>query len=212
MKHIVKFVEYLYESKEWSKEELEEFLIPFKHIDVDYNIQDTGIITEGKYIGRKMTGIFFKTDYKESEILTSTTKISVIDNDSIWELLDEIVTLRNRLESDRVFIRLQPHLNYITIYYIHGESETESDLFKLKQLYSKINGVLISSKTEFANNTVLRLHPDEKKIVVSCHHDYSDRKWNIYTKNIDFSDFKITKEVTGDHNFVELTIEIKDKN
>ena len=57
MKHLTKFVKFLTESEEWDKEDLEDFLIPFKHMAIEVRVNDKTTALSGEYEGREITTI-----------------------------------------------------------------------------------------------------------------------------------------------------------
>ena len=57
MKHLSKFIKFLTESEEWEADDLDEFLIPFKHMGLEVRVNDKKTILAGEYEGREITTI-----------------------------------------------------------------------------------------------------------------------------------------------------------
>ena len=193
MRHLEKFVTYLNESNEditdLSKEDLDDLLLPITDLGIEYSFSEPRTITEGEFSGYKSINIIFRNSFKLGPSGGYTEQI--ID-DKFWDFLDELIALKNRLESSRVSIN--PNMKH--------------------HIVSKRRNV---SKSDFSNNIVQRLHKDDLKIVVNCNGSwdtasYTDRKWNGLFRGIDFSKFNVEKEITTDrydNKSAIVTIELK---
>jgi hypothetical protein len=201
MKYLENFVNYLNESTEditdLSKEELDEMLIPIKDLDVEYSFSEPRTITEGEFSGYKSMNIIFRNSFK---LGSSGGYTEQIIDDKFWEFLDELIALKNRLESSRVSIN--PHMRHHIIVTFIQKAKVEGSLFLVQQLYNEMTKRTSASKSDFVNTMTKRLYKDELKIVVSCNGyregAYTDRKWNGLFRGIDFSEFNVEKEITED--------------
>lgn len=197
MKHLTKFIKFLTESEEWEVDDLNEFLIPFKHMGLEVRVNDKKTILAGEYEGREITTIRIFLNLDKVEIGTSTGSYlyyGTIYDDRIWEILDEVCTLKRRLESDKVFIHLTTA--EIQLSYLHGQADTNTLEFKLKKLKSEIDSKHRSAKSDFANGIVVEVK--DGAVVVNCSMFYTRRKWNSLTKDIDFSNWNLDfKEIKG---------------
>ena len=216
MKYLSRFVTYLNESNEditdLSKEELDQMLIPITDLGIEYSLTEPRTITEGEFSGYKSMNINFRNSFKVGPSGGYTEQI--ID-DKFWDFLDELIALKNRLESSKVTINTN-WKHHIVVTFVQ-KSKVEGDLFKIQKLYNQMSKKTTASKSEFANNMLKRLHKDELKIVIVCGSDweeasYTDRKWNGLFRGIDFSEFNVDKNINRDGqggSKAEVTITVK---
>jgi hypothetical protein len=189
MKHITKFVKFLTESEEWDKDDLNDFLIPLKHIGIEVIIENKRTALSGEYEGREITTIrIFLTNLKKVGVGNGVgLDYGTIYDERIWEILDEVCTLKRRLESDKVFIHMTTA--EIKVSYLHGQVDTNSIEFRLKKLKAEIDSKHRSAKSDFANGVVVEVKNDS--VIVNCSMFYTRRKWNALTKGIDFSNWNL---------------------
>ena len=216
MRYLEKFVTYLNESSEditdLSKEDLDDLLLPITDLGIEYSFSEPRTITEGEFSGYKSINIIFRNTFKLGPSGGYTEQI--ID-DKFWEFLDELIALKNRLESSRVSINTNWR-HHIVVTFIQ-KAKVEGSLFLIQQLYNEMSKRRNVSKSDFSNNMVQRLHKDDLKIFVNCNGSwdtasYPDRKWNGLFRGIDFSKFNIEKEITTDRydsKSAIVTIELK---
>ena len=219
MKYLSRFVTYLNESNEditdLSKEELDEMLIPITDLGIEYSLTEPRTITEGEFSGYKSMNINFRNSFKVGPSGGYTEQI--ID-DKFWDFLDELIALKNRLESARVSISTNWR-HYIVVTFIQ-KAKVEGDLFTIQKLYNEMNVRTSASKSDFSNNMTKSLDKENLKITVNCNGSwdtasYTDRKWNGLFRGIDFSKFNVEKEITtnryGDKSAI-ITITLKSKS
>ena len=202
MRYLENFVNYLNESAEditdLSKEELDELLIPITDLGIEYSFNTPRVITEGEFAGYKSMNIQFRNSFQLGPAGGYTEQI--ID-EKFWDFLDELIALKNRLESSRVSINTNWR-HGIVVTFIQ-KAKVEGDLFLIQKLYNEMSVRTNASKSDFSNGMVKRLNKDELKIVVTCggsfgSAEYTDRKWNGLFRGIDFSKFNVEKEITED--------------
>ena len=202
LKYFENFVNYLNESAEditdLTKEELDELLIPIKDLGVEYSFASPRVITDGEFSGYKSMNIQFRNSFKFGPSGGFTEQI--ID-DKFWDFLDELIALKNRLESAKVSINSN-WKNYIVVTFIQ-KAKVEGDLFTIQKLYNDMNLRTNASKSDFTNNMTKSLNKENLKITVRCNggfgsSDYTDRKWNGLFRGIDFSKFNVEREITED--------------
>ena len=216
MRYLEKFVTYLNESNEditdLSKEDLDDLLLPITDLGIEYSFSEPRTITEGEFSGYKSINIIFRNSFKLGPSGGYTEQI--ID-DKFWDFLDELIALKNRLESSRVSIN--PNMKHHIVVTFIQKAKVEGSLFLIQQLYNEMSKRRNVSKSDFSNNIVQRLHKDDLKIVVNCNGSwdtasYTDRKWNGLFRGIDFSKFNVEKEITTDrydNKSAIVTIELK---
>lgn len=185
MKYLDKFARYLSESNEISIEDVKEFIIPFQDMGLECNISAVEILTSGKFMGRKSRKIIIDISKLEKDVYGS-----ILDQ-NIWEILDELITLKNRLESDEAYLSIGS--SFIIITFLE-KGEVNSDLAELIKLYRSITSKHTERKTDFTKSILSYIDLDEEKITIKINsREYTDRKWNLLIRDIDFSKFDIDK-------------------
>lgn len=202
LKYFENFINYLNESAEditdLTKEELDELLIPITDLGVEYSFNSPRVITDGEFAGYKSMNIQFKNSF---QLGPSGGYTEQIIDDKFWDFLDELIALKNRLESARVSISTNWR-HYIVVTFIQ-KAKVEGDLFTIQKLYNDMALRTNASKSDFTNNMTKTLDKENLKITVRCNgsfgsSDYTDRKWNGLFRGIDFSNFNVEKEITED--------------
>ena len=215
MKHLTKFINYLNESVEditdLTKEELEELLIPMSDLGLEYSFTEPRAITSGEFSGYKSMNILIKNNFKMGESGGYTEQI--IDT-KFWEFLDELISLKNRLQSSQVSINTN-WKHHIVVTFVQKE-KVEGNLFIMHQLYNEMNKRTSASKSDFSNGITKKFDKEELKITVNCNgfvEPYTDRKWNGLFRGIDFSKFNVDKEITtGSYGDIGAIVTITLKN
>ena len=200
MKYLDKFYNYIKESQEditdFSKEELDDLLLPISDLGIEYSFDRPKIITDGEFSGFTSMNVIFKNNFKTGSI---GGREMIIDS-RFWEFLDELISFKNRLESVQVSVNTN-WKNYIVLTFVQ-KSKVEGDLFLLQKLFNEMSKRTNASKSDFSNSMVKKLNKEELKIVVTCggwrEAQYTDRKWNGLFREIDFSNFNVDKEITED--------------
>ena len=200
MKYLEKFVNYLNESTEditdLTKEELDELLIPMTDLGIEYSFTAPRVITDGEFSGYKSMNIQFRNSF---QLGVSGGYTEQIIDEKFWDFLDELIALKNRLESARVSISTNWR-HHIIVTFIQ-KAKVEGDLFTIQKLYNDMALRTNASKSDFTNNMTKTLDKENLKITVRCNggfgsSDYTDRKWNGLFRGIDFSKFNVEKEIT----------------
>ena len=189
MKHLTKFIEYLKESNDVPDDDIKVMFLPFEDLGVKCELLGKQTITEGKYMGRVSRNIILTPNFK-------TDGGWMIDDDRYWEFLDELITFKNRLESDDVSVNMN-WVDRIRIRYILGSSET-GDILELKTLYNKIHGKLISSRSDFSNDMTIETDYENKRFIVHCSSGFTNRKWKLFITGMDISKFDMDIKILGE--------------
>jgi len=202
LKYFENFVNYLNESTEGvtdlTKEELDELLIPITDLGVQYTFSPPRVITDGEFSGYKSMNIVFRNSF---QLGPSGGYTDQIIDEKFWDFLDELIALKNRLESAKVSIGTNWR-HQIIVTFIQ-KAKVEGDLFTIQKLYNEMSVRTNASKSDFTNNMTKNLDKENLKITVRCNggfgsSDYTDRKWNGLFRGIDFSKFNVEKEITED--------------
>jgi len=219
MKYLEKFVNYLNEAAEditdLSKEELDDLLLPMVDMGIEYSFTTPRVITEGEFSGYKSLNIQFRNSFELGPAGGYTEQIV---DPKFWDFLDELISLKNRLESARVSIGTNWR-HYIIVTFIQ-KSKVEGDLFLIQKLYNEMSARTNAAKSDFSNNMTKNLDKENLKITVRCggglsSGEYTDRKWNGLFRGIDFSKFNIEKEITEDRwgsKSATITITLKSES
>lgn len=214
MKYLHKFLQHLNESQDitdLSKEELDEILLPIKDLDIEYSFTEPRTITEGEFEGFTSMNITFRNNFKTGPMGGYT---EMIIDERFWDFLDELIALKNRLES--VQVSIAPSFRYNIVVSFIQNAKVEGNLFKIQKLYNEMTKRTNASKSDFVNFMTKRLNKEEFKITVNCNGfgpgSYTDRKWNGLFRGIDFSEFNFDKNITEDRygdKQAEIKITIK---
>ncbi len=202
LKYFENFANYLNESAEditdLTKEELDELLIPITDLGVQYTFSSPRVITDGEFSGYKSMNIVFRNSFQLGAAGGYTEQI--ID-EKFWDFLDELIALKNRLESSRVSIGTNWR-HHIVVTFIQ-KAKVGGDLFTIQKLYNDMNLRTNAAKSDFVNNMTKNLDKENLKITVRCggsldSASYTDRKWNGLFRGIDFSKFNVDKVIEED--------------
>jgi len=199
MKHLTQFFDYIKESTESGKfnvDDINELLIPMSDLGVKYHISSKRVITEGEFVGSESVSVDFSfTDFKSTSGVGYS--IDVIYDDRIWLFLDELISFRNRLENDKILLYFNhnQHVGYkMSIIFIIGDVQ-DSDLFKIQTLRNELSKRSNVGKSDFYYSMVMGLNEDEPSLSIRISDSYTDRKFSNFLRDIDISQFKIDKEI-----------------
>ena len=163
--------------------DIKELFVPFEDLGMSCELLSPVTVTEGEYSGRISRSIIIKHNLK----LNSSSSYY---EDKYWEFLDELLTLKSRLESDLVTVGNSWSNNFIRVTYLEEGSET-GDILKLKTVRNAIYDRLSNSKTDFAYSTTMKLDTEKMNLTIDISSGYSNRAWRLFTKNIDLSNFNV---------------------
>jgi hypothetical protein len=201
MKYLDNFFNYIKESKEIDKDEVESMLLPLRDLGFTPSLVDgtiVGVDPSDKNHGKKYLTITIPLNLLKTSDVITTYRSKHIDDDRIWELFDEILALRGRmLDSglDNCLInfsnrRESGYMSFISLTLI-GDKD-ESGGIKLVEFESRIKSVLNSMKSDFGYNTYTRLY-DDHILIKSPGYSYTERKFNnLLNRSIEGSDLKLS--------------------
>ncbi len=198
MKHLTQFFDYIKESSEsgnFDTDTLNDLLVPIIDLGVEYSISDKSTVTEGEFVGSQRMSVDFSFGNFKSTLGIGYT-IPVIYDDRIWLFLDELISFKNRLDSDKILLYFN-HSNHggfkISIIFITGEVE-DTDFFKLETLHNELRKKM-NVRTDFYYSMSATLNKDEPSLNIRISDDYTDRKFSNFLRGVDVSQFKIDKEI-----------------
>ena len=224
MKHLEKFFEYIRESREVSNDDLEDILVPFTDMGIKFELSNEKTATKGRFAGKKFRSVdFFLITTPQEPGFHKWSNIDVTFDNKVWEFLDELITVKSRLESysDN---EIGFYINQISgtsasdsgwrasIFFITGEDEMGEE-FELKRLYKDLESKYNTCRSDFCYYMINRLDIPNKQITIKAD-NYTDRKWKTFTRGIDLSKFDVsTSELPSNYSFESCTlITIKLKN
>lgn len=193
MRYLSKFVNYLNESNsditDLSKEDLEELLLPMVDLGIEYSFTTPRVITEGEFSGYKSLNIQFRNSFQMGE--SGGYSEQIIDT-RFWDFLDELIALKNRLESSRVSINTNWR-HYIVVTFIQ-KAKVEGDTFLLQKFYNDLGRKMNSAKSDFVNSMTKRLDLENKQITLNVSNFWTDRKWSLFKRDLDTTNFDVRIE------------------
>jgi hypothetical protein len=223
MKYLDKFFSYVVESNksgQIDKDYLEDLLISISDLRITYHIKE-GTLFGGDYNGRKYLNINLNLGSLKTTKIITTYESNTIDDDRVWELFNEILSLRSRileegLENCVISFSNVAHMSFISLTFIGGVDDSGS--VKLEELQKRITAILNSMSTDFSYNTYTRLHKsedDEYIMIISDAFSYTDRKFNnllrrsLEGSNLSLNDFSIDKSVINQRREYRIKIKLK---
>ena len=193
MKRFSRFLEYINESTDISIEDIDDYLLDIKDLGITYRIYPVFTLTTGKFTGRDIKSISFSLDNFKTETMSVYSagfeRKMIVDN-RIWELLDEIITFKNRLENENVSIYFKS--DEICISFLVGEKKSGNQ-FELLKLYNEIRRRHLSGKSDFHNSITGELDKNNNRIIINISSNYTDRKLNLLLRGIDLSGYDVKK-------------------
>lgn len=208
MKHLERFFNYIVEStesNEFSEEYLEELLVPMSDIGIKGYINKTdgliNTVTKGEFKGRGYINITF--NLSDLEHFSGDDEFGrhqrMITDDKFWDFLDEFITFKNRLETDKIAVYFNTNSGghfypFFSISFL-VPGDFKSDIFELEKAYDILRRRSNVGTTEFYYNLIIKLNKEEKFIDIRVSDSYTDRKFNNFMSGVDTSKFNIEKDV-----------------
>ena len=219
MNKILKFIELLREAHEDDEQELRDITLDLSDELINFEIHkgyfSKQALDRGQ-IGDKVLNILhtkpiyeddkycFCIDIKLNQ-LQDTLKLgdrfgkrSLIKDKKIFTIFRELYQISERY--DNCFI----HINAGTVTYSPGiylfillDTEVDQSVTKLMQTYKEIKSRNSAAKSDFSNDTTVRLQ-DDKIVISSNDWSYTDRKFRGLIRDIDLTDFNIEKTEDGE--------------
>lgn len=205
MKYLREFFNYIKESKDIDKEEVDTMLLPIK--DMGFRISySEGVIISGSNVGDKNHDRkYLKVDIdlsslNRSDVILDGYRRQEIDDDRFWEILDEIISLRGRLMGEHIencIIDFIIRENYFAISLILvGDKAQKIDNQSLSDLRNILRSKLNNMFTDFSYSTVVSLSTSGDSVEVKTDAiSYTDRKFNNLLRGIDMSKFSVEKRM-----------------
>ena len=204
MKHITKFVKYIVEAKGIiSDDDLEALTIPFAHMGITYRMSDEQIATVDEFKGRKYKNIHFSMNFKTNDGFGHEGVY--ISDDKVWEFLDEILNLKNHLDTKVLFnFGKQIHGSWFCyISYLIGDEVESGDEVEILKVYNELREKYNRSKTDFSYSMTFDKKVD--KIVININDAFTPRRWNTFVREIDLSNCDVDIKQIYDRAKITIT-------
>lgn len=221
MKHLERFFNYIVEStesNEFSEEYLEDLLVPMSDLGIKANINKTNgfinTVTKGEFKGRGYINITF--NLSDLEHFSGDDEFGrhkrMITDDRFWDFLDEFITFKNRIETDKIAVYFNTNSGdhfypFFSISFL-VPGDYVSDIFELEKAYDILRRKSNTGTTDFYYNLIIKLDKEEKCINISVSDDYTDRKFNNLMRGVDTSKLNIEKEIHPAGHLKRATIKI----
>lgn len=206
MKHITKFVKYIVEAKGIiSDDDLEALTIPFTHMGIKYTMSDELIATTDEFKGRKYKNIHFDISRMKYNKGFDGHDNNWISDDKIWDFFDELINLRNHLDTKVLFnfgIRQYGYSSCYISYLIGDEVESGAEVEILK-VYNELREKHNRSKTDFSYSMTFDKKVD--KIVININDAFTPRRWNTFVREIDLSNCDVDIKQIYDRAKITIT-------
>lgn len=208
MKHLTKFVKYIVEAKGIiSDDDFDTLTIPFEHMGIKYSISSgEQVATDDEFKGRKYRTIYFDLSrIKKNSGFDGN--VNYISDDKIWEFLDELLNLRNHLDTKVLFnFGMRPHGSWFcNISYLIGEEKESGNKVELLKVYNELREKHNKARTAFNYGMSLRIDGDV--MIVDINDEFTTRKWNLFVRDIDLSNFNV--DVAQIYDKAKITIKHK---
>lgn len=193
------FLDYINESSEVNTGHLDEYLTSIKDLGIEYQISPVSTLTNGKFAGRSCVTVQFNLEKLHTINMSPVIDREMISDDRIWEFLDELISFKNRVDSDKVALHFSPigaHWR-IGISFLVGQESTSGKEFELLKLYNEIRTRHLRGKSDFHNSMTDKI--ENNRVIINVSGDYTDRKLNLFLRGIDLSGFDINIKKRADN-------------
>lgn len=211
---ILKFIELLKESHEEDKLELNDVLLDLNDELIEYEVHEgyfSNKALERGQTGDKVLSILHNKPIYEDDKYCFCLEIKLNQLGNTLQLGDRFGK-RKLIKDKKIFTIFRElhhiseryddcflHINSGTISYspaiylfILIDTEVDTNTTKLMQIFKEIKSRNSAAKSDFSNDTTVRLQ-DDKIIIKSNSYSYTDRKFRNLIRGIDLNDFNIEK-------------------
>ena len=216
MKYLNKFYTYLKESNNLDIDYLKDSLLYLQDIIASVSVNEESVFFKNEYRKSFVVNINI-TDLKKEVIVQNSYERTIISDNRYWEILNELINIKNRLINDSFYIIFEPfpqsisgktEINKLNMHIILNE--LSQDL--LGEYYIKLNAKLNSMKSDFSYNTTISYY-DKKIVLKSDGYYYTTRKFNnLLTRIVDKNKINIntnpTSRMVSGRNLVYNTIKL----
>jgi len=209
---ILKFIELLREAHEDDEQDLKDVTLDLTDELIDYEVHKGYFSKQAldkEQLGDKVLSILHNNPIYEDDKycfciqikldqLKDTLKLgnrfgqrNLIKDKKIFTIFKELYQISERYDNCLLHINAGTISFTPSIYlFILLETEVDTSVTKLMQIFKEIKSRNSSAKSEFSNNTTVKLQ-DGIIIISSNDWSYTDRKFRNLIRDIDLTDFKI---------------------
>jgi len=214
---ILKFLELVTESHETDEQELNDLLLDLKDELINYEVHKGYFSREA--INRGQSGetvlsilhnrpiyssdkycfcIEIKMNQLQSTIDVNRFGRKLYQDKKIFTIFNQLQQISERYDNCFLHINVGSSSYNPAIYlFILLDTEVDTDTTKLMQIYKEIQSRNSAAKSDFSNDTTIRLEGDSI-VIKSNSWSYTDRKFRNLIRGIDLTDFKIEKTEEGE--------------
>ncbi len=213
---ILKFIELIKEAHEDDEQELNDLLLDLKDELINYEVHKGYFSREA--INRGQSGetvlsilhnrpiyssdkycfcIEIKMNQLQSTIDVNRFGRKLYQDKKIFTIFNQLQQISERYDNCFLHINVGSSSYNPAIYlFILLDTEVDTDTTKLMQIYKEIQSRNSAAKSDFSNDTTIRLEGDSI-VIKSNSWSYTDRKFRNLIRGIDLTDFKIEKTEEG---------------
>jgi hypothetical protein len=229
---ILKFIELLREAHEEDEQDLSDVLLDLRDELINYQLHkgyfSKQALDRGQ-IGEKVLNILHnKPIYDDDKYcfcieikldqLQDTVKLgdrfgkrNLIKDKKIFSIFRELYQISERYDNCFLHINVGSITYNPAIYlFILLETEVDRSDIKLMQTFKEIKSRNSAAKSDFSNDTTVKLQ-DDKIVISSNNWSYTDRKFRNLIRDIDLTDFKIEKTERSEFREKEIINTISKK-
>jgi hypothetical protein len=211
---ILKFIELLRESHENDEQDLNDILLDLKDEIIEFEVYKGYFSKQALDRGQRGEKVFsilhnqaiyeddkycFCIEIKLDQLqdtLTLEDRVSnrkLIKDKKIFKIFRELHQISERYEDCFIHINTGTTAFNPAIYlFILIDTEVDVSNAKFLQIYKEIKSRNSSAKSDFSNDTTVKLQ-DDKIVISSNNRSYTDRKFRNLIRDIDLTDYKIEK-------------------
>lgn len=215
---ILKFVELLRESHEEDELELNDVLLELRDEIIEFEVHKGYFSKQAldkEQRGEKVFSILhnqaiyeddkycFCIEIKLDQLQDTLTlgdrfsKRKLIKDKKIFTIFRELHQISERYEDCFIHINTGTGTYNPSIYlFILIDTEVDTNNAKFLQIYKEIKSRNSSAKSDFSNDTTVKIQ-DDNIVISSRSYSYTDRKFRNLIRDINLSDFKIEKTEDG---------------
>jgi len=215
---ILKFIELLKEAHEDDEQDLNDITLDLKDELIEFEIHKGYFSKQAldkEQIGDQVFNILhnkpiygddkycfcieIKLEQLENTLVLGNrfAKRNLIKDKKIFTIFRELYQISERYDNCLIHINAGTTYRPSIYLFILLETEVDQNDVKLMQIFKEIKSRNSMAKSDFSNDTTVRLQ-DDKIVISSNNWSYTDRKFRGLIRDIDITDFKIEKTEEGE--------------
>ena len=226
---ILKFVELLREAHEDDELELNDILLELRDEIIEFEVYKGYFSKQAldkEQRGEKVFSILhnqaiyeddkycfcieIKLDQLQDTLTLNLSPRKLIKDKKIFTIFRELHQVSERYDDCFIHINTGNTYNPSIYLFILIDTEVDTSNAKFLQIYKEIKSRNSSAKSDFSNDTTVKLQ-DDKIVISSNNWSYTDRKFRNLIRDIDLTDFKIEKTERSEFREKEIINTISKK-